>query len=101
MALYKDKNGQVHDDMEGAAIHLLPVDCVPITDEEAAILRAPTPQQLKALHNAEILFQIAQIEAAQVRPTRELLLDPASAFAKDKLLMLDAQILELRTKIIP
>lgn len=50
--------------------------------------------------NAALLAQIADIEAEQVRPTRELLLDSANAFAKSKLAALDAQIATLRGQLI-
>jgi hypothetical protein len=52
-------------------------------------------------HNAAILAQIVTIETAQVRPTRELLIDPLNAFAKAKLAALDAQIVALRAQLIP
>ena len=71
----------------------------PISDAELAILRAPTPAEILAASNAAILAQIAQIEAAQVRPTRELLLDSANAFAKTKLAALDSQIATLRAQL--
>ncbi len=32
--LHKDLNNQIHDDMQGEALHLLPDGCVPITYEE-------------------------------------------------------------------
>jgi len=54
--LHKDLNNNLHDDMNGTALHLLPAGCVPITDEEAAILLAPPPptpeQLLKAIEQA-------------------------------------------------
>lgn len=63
---------------------------------------APIDQAaVKNQQNAEILAQIAQIEAAQVRPTRELLIDPLNAFAKTKLSALDAQIVALRAQLLP
>jgi len=56
MALHKDSQDNIYDDMNGAALHLLPAGCVPITDEEAAILTAPPPptpeQLLKAIEKA-------------------------------------------------
>jgi len=99
MALHKDPNGNIHDDMDGAALHLLPAGCVEITQSEADVLRAPTPAEILAASNAAILAQIAPIEAAQVRPTRELLLDSANAFAKTKLAALDSQIATLRAQL--
>ncbi len=55
----------------------------------------------KAATNAAILSQISQIEASQVRPTRELLIDSTNAFAKNKLATLDAQIVALRAQLLP
>jgi hypothetical protein len=55
MALYKDLNNKIHV-IEPKFAHLLPAGCVPITDEEAAILTAPPPptpeQLLKAIEQA-------------------------------------------------
>jgi len=48
MALHKDYNGNIHDDMDGAALHLLPVGCVKITQAEADVLRAPTLEEVRA-----------------------------------------------------
>ena len=38
MALHKDTNGNIHDDMGGDALHLLPPGCVAITQAEADAL---------------------------------------------------------------
>ena len=57
MALWKDSNNGIHDDMNGEAIHLLPAGCVPITKAEADILLAPqppTPQQQRDAIQAQI-----------------------------------------------
>lgn len=48
MALYKDAQNNIHDDMGGTALHLLPDGCVEVTDIEAEEIRiasipAPTP----------------------------------------------------------
>ena len=59
MALHKDLNGNIHDDMDGAALHLLPVGCVKITQAEADVLRAPTLEEVRAK-------QIGIIEAAYI-----------------------------------
>lgn len=37
MALYKDQQGNIHDDMDGTATHLLPPGCVPMTSADVAI----------------------------------------------------------------
>jgi hypothetical protein len=51
MSMHKDSNGNLHDDMDGTAIHLLPDGCVEISDEEAATIReaqnAPSIAELK------------------------------------------------------
>lgn len=53
MALYKDTQGNIHDDMGGTALSLLPSGCVAITDAEAEAIRQskiipPTYKQLRA-----------------------------------------------------
>ena len=37
---YKAPNNSIHDDMDGTATYLLPAGSMPITDEEAATIRA-------------------------------------------------------------
>ena len=39
MALHKDLKNNVHDDMDGAALNLLPAGCVEITEAEAEAIR--------------------------------------------------------------
>ena len=53
-----------------------------------------------AAHNADILAQITALEEKQIRPTRELLLDAANAYAKNKLDDLEAQIVALRAQLV-
>lgn len=69
MALYKDQNNNVHDDMNGTALHLLPLGCIPITDEEAAILTAtpaPPPQtQFSSLAFLDRFTQAEQLSVVQ------------------------------------
>lgn len=81
MALWKDAQGKVHDDMNGIAVHLLPPECTPITQAEAdAILNPPKTQaQIKA----EIAAQIVALEREQMLPrvTREALLAAAVTMA--------------------
>ena len=44
--IYKDGKNSLYDDMDGKAAHLLPSDCVQISEEEAQAIRdAETPQQ--------------------------------------------------------
>jgi len=38
--LHKDLNNFIHDDMNGAALNLLPAGCSPITDEESCTCKA-------------------------------------------------------------
>ena len=59
MALHKDLNGNIHDDMDGAAQHLLPAGCIEITQAEADALLAPTLKEVRAK-------QIGIIEAAYI-----------------------------------
>lgn len=54
-----------------------------------------------AANNLRINDEIAAIEEKQIRPTRELLLNPANAFAKNKLANLEAQIVALRAQLMP
>lgn len=41
MALYKDLNGKIYDDMNGEALDLLPAGCVQVTQAEADAIRNP------------------------------------------------------------
>ena len=59
MTLHKDANGNIHDDMDGAALHLLPAGCVEITQAEADALRAPTLEEVRSK-------QISIIESAYI-----------------------------------
>jgi hypothetical protein len=40
MALHKDTNNKIHDDMGGTALNLLPQGCIQITGVEAQAIRA-------------------------------------------------------------
>ncbi|MDO9011327.1 MAG: hypothetical protein Q7U78_05905 [Gallionella sp.] len=55
----------------------------------------------QAANNADLIAQIAATEAQQVRPVRELIVNPANAFAAKKLAALDAQIAALRAQLLP
>lgn len=54
-----------------------------------------------AANNLRINAEISALEEKQIRPTRELLLDPANVYAKNKLVDLNAQILALRAQLMP
>jgi hypothetical protein len=45
---YKDANNHLHFLENEVYAHLLPVDCVEISDAEAASIQAPTPDQVKS-----------------------------------------------------
>jgi len=53
-----------------------------------------------AANNKRINAEIVALEEKQIRPTRELLLEPANAFAQTKLAGLDAQIAALRAQLV-
>ena len=48
MTLHKDLNGNIHDDMDGTAINMLPSGCVQITDAQADAIRNPLPTLAQA-----------------------------------------------------
>jgi hypothetical protein len=66
MGLHKDLQGNIHDDMNGTALGLLPVGCVPITQAAADALLAPTTAQIAAEKDAVL---------ARMRVIRETALD--------------------------
>lgn len=53
-----------------------------------------------AANNLRINAEIVSLEEKQVRPTRELLLDQANVYAKNKLIDLEAQIVALRAQLV-
>jgi len=53
-----------------------------------------------AQKNALIFAEILKLESNQVRPVRELLIDPFNGFAKSKLADIDIQISALRAQIL-
>ena len=53
---YKDSNNQLHE-IEPEFAHLLPSDCVPITDEEANIIRLENEAIAKAEYEASLTYQ--------------------------------------------
>jgi len=56
----------------------------------------PTQAAVQRDGRAEILRQVEELEAAQHRPLRELMLDPGSAEARARVAALDQRIAELR-----
>lgn len=63
-----------------------------ISDEELADIEAENNRN-------SILNKIAELEAQQLRPLRELMIDSTNQFAKSKLESIDAQIAELRKQL--
>ena len=84
MALWKDSNNAVHDDMNGEALSLSiwPQGMVQITQAEADALLAPAPLTA-ADKRAAIDAQITSLEQQQLMPriTRETLLATAVTLA--------------------
>ena len=70
MPYYKDLQNKLHF-IEREFAHLLPAGCVEITDEEAAILSAPTPEQIAAKRRSEILSALDNIDRKSIRSIRE------------------------------
>ncbi|MDD2932746.1 MAG: hypothetical protein PHO76_02565 [Methylotenera sp.] len=97
MALYKDLNNNIYDDDNGRAKHLLPSDCVEITEQEAVNLTLPTAAQLAENAKAQALAELATIDASSVRALREYIASKADApqWLKDK----DAAAVLARSKL--
>jgi hypothetical protein len=66
---------------------------------DGAAWEAVTAEELSAALNATIKAQLAQIDQDKIRPAAELLLNPDSSFARNKLAELEAQAIELRTEL--
>ena len=67
-----------------------------------ANIKPPTDEELareKEYRKQGILGQIAELEAQQARPLRELLIDSTNEYAKKKLADIDAQIKALRAQL--
>lgn len=115
MALYKDSNNVIHDDMGGAALSLpaWPAGCVQISEEEATVLTTPPPEPEKtkakcqiaeierdtlmnrAVREFMILSAEAQAAAQGVTPAQLYAVNPAYKSVKD----VDTQIAALRAKV--
>lgn len=70
MALHKAPDNSIHDDMDGAALHMLPDGCVEITPEEADALR-PKPSNL----------ELIEAKKQAIRQVREGILNRLSGIA--------------------
>lgn len=66
MSYFKDLEGNLHDDDNGRATHLLPIGSIKITDEEYESLLNPpeTPEQIKDRVKAEL----AELERNALMP---------------------------------
>ena len=61
MPYYKDSKNNLHFLDDAEFVYLLPADCVPITDEEAAALQAPaapTQEQIVATYEASVQVEL-------------------------------------------
>lgn len=91
MPHFKDNQNNLHFLDDVAYAHLLPADCVQITDEEAEALR-PQPHP-----NLAIYAQIAQLEATITqRRLREALLTGDTTFIDS----VETQIATLRSQLV-
>jgi hypothetical protein len=92
MPYYKDTNSKLHFLDDAGFVHMLPVGCVEISDDEAAVLQAPPP-----LAEDEIIKQqIAKLEATITpRRQREAILGIDNGWLAD----VNAQIATLRAKL--
>lgn len=58
-----------------------------------------TSEEIKESAKISILAKIAELEAQQARPLREILIDSSNEFAKTKLENIDAQVAALRAQL--
>lgn len=95
MALHRDLNGNLHDDMDGEALHMLPAGCVQLNTNEIAAIHAASNAELM---RAELRQQIISLESGQARAVREAAIGLAGAQAR--LVALDAQIAAIRAQMM-
>jgi len=93
MPFYKDKNNGVHVLEDAAFAYMLPIGCVEITDDEAAVLQAPPPPSAQEL----VTQQIAALEADSSKPRRQR--EAILGIDNGWLAGIDAQIATLRAKL--
>ena len=105
MAEYQATDGKIHNDMNGAALDLLPLGCVLLTPAQAAAIRN-TPEKIKADFNAPIFAAIAVLEATiSQRVWREAVTKPAAVnpgtgrTAAAQIAYVDAQCTALRATL--
>ena len=110
---YKDQQNNVYHLDDESFAYLLPVGCVPITEEEAAVLTTPPPEpeKTKAKHQIDeierntlmnravrefmLLTAEAQAAAQGVTPAQLYAANPAYKSVKD----VDTQVTALRGKL--
>ncbi len=91
------------EDVANGCEAMLPVGSVEITDADADMLRAPTPEQVKAARITDIDMELIEIDAKGARPSREITAALAAgsqppAAAVQKLADLEAQAESLRSE---
>lgn len=70
MPYYKDAQNGIHFLEDARFANLLPAGAVEITDEEMAVLTAPTAAQRNSQRAAEIAHRLAAIDAESIRALR-------------------------------
>ncbi|HVI51510.1 MAG TPA: hypothetical protein VM661_09895 [Candidatus Sulfotelmatobacter sp.] len=85
MSIWKDADGLLHDDMDGAAIGLpsWPQGMTLITDDEAAALRAPTAEEIRANFVAASKTALAATSTTMERITEAVALGKTAWGADD------------------
>lgn len=101
MPHFKDTQNNLHFLDDASFSHLLPAGCVEITQAEADVILNPpkTLAELNAESNSIILTKIAELEAQQARPIREIALGDTT-YAVTKLQSLNNQIAALRAQLV-
>lgn len=76
---FKDKKNNLHFIDDASFIHLLPSDCVEITDEEAAQLLVITAAQLAELEVSQVKADLLVTDMTSIRAMREYIASKADA----------------------
>ena len=100
MKYYKNINNEVFAyEEDGSQDHLIGNKVLMTAEEVEAHLNPPkTEAEIRAVRIAEIDARLAEIDMLKVRPLSELVLDPASEFARTKLSTLEAEATQLRAE---